>query len=190
MSLRKAFFVICLIISALCLAAGYWIPGQWLGGMSVILIGPAWLLARKFPDSALPLVCLLGSIGFAVAGRLIGSPPLLMMFAAAMALAAWDLLYLDSALGNHSSAEQTRHYENKHLQSLAPGSGSRTAGDIAWRLLEDPDPFPCNDALYYFSSICPGPRLGLYQKYRETVSCLAPVERIGTDATMRQRCML
>jgi hypothetical protein len=119
MPLRKTFFVICLIISVLCLAAGYWIVGQWIGGMIATLICPAWLLARKYPDSPLPLVCLLVSVGFAAAGTLIASPPLLMIFASALALAAWDLFYLNSALGNHSSTEGTRHYEKAHLQALA-----------------------------------------------------------------------
>jgi mannose/fructose/N-acetylgalactosamine-specific phosphotransferase system component IID len=140
-SLRNTFFVICLIISALCLAAGYGIAGQWIGAMIAILIGPAWLLARKYPDSQLPLVCLLGSVGFAVAGTLIGSPPFLMIFASAVALAAWDLLYLDSALGNHSSVEQTRHYENKHLQSLTLALGSGLIAALLGRFLKIQIPF-------------------------------------------------
>ena len=41
-----------------------------------------------------------------------------MIFGSAAALAAWDLVLLDSALGNHSYGEPTRRYENRHLQSL------------------------------------------------------------------------
>jgi hypothetical protein len=98
--------------------------GQWMGALVAILTGPAWLLARKYPGSQLPLFCLLASVGLAVAGRLIGSPPLLMIFASALALAVWDLLYLDSALGNTSPVEQTRRYESRHLQSLTLALGS------------------------------------------------------------------
>jgi hypothetical protein len=141
MSHRKTFFVICLIISVLCLAAGYGIAGQWIGAMIAILIGPAWLLARKYPDSQLPLICLLGSVGFAVAGRLVGSPPLPMIFASALALAVWDLLVLDSALGNHSSVEQTRRYENKHLQSLTLALGSGLFAALLGRFLNIQMPF-------------------------------------------------
>ena len=141
MSLRKTFFIIWLIISVLCLAAGYGIAGQWIGATIAILIGPAWLLARKYPDSQLPLVCLLGSVGFAVVGRLVGAPPFLMIFASAVALAVWDLLYLDSALGNHSSVEQTRHYENKHLQSLALALGSGLLGTLLGRFVKIQIPF-------------------------------------------------
>ena len=141
MSLRKTFFVICLIILVLCLAVGYWIPGQWIGAVIAILIGPAWLLARKYPDSALPLICLLGSVGFAVEGGLIGSPPFLMIFASALALAVWDLLYLDSALGNNSFAEQTRHYENQHLQSLTLALGSGLLAALFGSFLKIQIPF-------------------------------------------------
>jgi hypothetical protein len=141
MSLRKTFFVICLLISVLCLAAGYWIPGQWIGGMLAIPIGPAWLLARKYPASPLPLVCLLGSVGFAVVGRLIGAPPFLMIFGSALALAAWDLLCLDSALGIHSSVEQTRHYEKEHLQALMLALGSGLLGTLLGSFLKIQIPF-------------------------------------------------
>ena len=124
MSLRKNLFVICLILSGLCLAAGYGIAGQWIGAVLSILTVPAWLLARKYPSPRLPLVCLLVTVGFAVVGRLVGSPPFLMIFASAVALAVWDLMVLDSALGNTSDGEQTRHYETRHLQSLALALGA------------------------------------------------------------------
>jgi hypothetical protein len=141
-SLRKTLFVICLSLAVLCLAAGYGMAGQWMGAMLAILMGPAWLLARKYPGSRLPLVCLLVTVGFAVAGRLIGSPPFLMIFASTAALAVWDLSYLNSALGNPSSVEQTRHYENRHLQSLALALGSGLLAILLGRFLKIQIPFP------------------------------------------------
>jgi hypothetical protein len=141
MSLRKTFLIICLITSVLCLAAGYGIAGRWIGAILAILMGPAWLLARHYPDSHLPLVCLLGSVALAVAGTLIGSPPLWMIFGSALALAGWDLLLLDSAAGNTSSAEQTRLYENKHLQSLTLALGSGLLAALLGRFLEFQIPF-------------------------------------------------
>src|SRR5690242_12926307 len=59
MPLRKTLFIICLILSVLCLAAGYGIAGHWFGAMLAILTGPAWLLVRKYPRPQLPLVSLL-----------------------------------------------------------------------------------------------------------------------------------
>lgn len=118
MSFRKALFVICLMISLLCLAAGYGIAGYLAGAVIAILMAPAWWLAQKDPASSLPTVCLSASVGLAVVGRLIGCSPAWMIFGSAAALAAWDLVLLDSAVGNHSSGEPTRLYENRHLQSL------------------------------------------------------------------------
>jgi high-affinity Fe2+/Pb2+ permease len=47
-----------------------------------------------------------------------------MICGSGFALAVWDLILLDGALGTSSSGEQTRRYENKHLQSLALALGA------------------------------------------------------------------
>ena len=141
MALRKTFFVICLVVSMLCLAAGYGIAGQWIGAVIAIITGLAWLLARKYPASWLPHICLLASVCLAVVGRLTGAPPLLMICGSGLALAVWDLLFLDDALGSHSSGEQTRRYENKHLQSLALALGSGLIVAFLGRLLNLQIPF-------------------------------------------------
>ncbi len=118
MALRKISFAVCMVLSVFCLAAGYGIAGQWIGMIIAITIGFAWLLARKYPASGLPLICLLASVCLAVVGRLTGSPPLLMICGSGFALAVWDLLLLDVGLGSNLFGEQTRQYESKHLQSL------------------------------------------------------------------------
>ena len=124
MALRKTFFAVCLLVSVLCLASGYGIAGRWIGAVAAIITGLAWLLARKYPASWLPHICLLASVCMAVVGRLTGSPPVLMICGSGIALAVWDLLLLDAALGSNSSGEQTRQYEKKHLQSLVLVLGS------------------------------------------------------------------
>jgi len=106
------------MISVVCLAVGYWIAEKWIGALVAILMGPAWLFARKNTDPWLPFICLLASVGLAVAGRLCGAPYLLMILASALALAVWDLIYLDTALDKNSFGAQTCQYENKHVQSL------------------------------------------------------------------------
>ncbi len=135
MSLRKTFFFICLLISVSCLAAGYGIVGQRTGTLIAILLGPAWLLARKYSTTPLPLICLLVSVGLAVAGRLIGAPSLWMILGSGVALAAWDLLFLDATLEGNSLGQQTRQYENKHLQSLMLALGSGLFATLLGRLL-------------------------------------------------------
>lgn len=135
MALRKIFFVVCLVALVLCLTAGYGLAGQWIGAVMAIIAGFAWLLARKYPTSRLPLICLLVSVGLAVIGRLTGAPPWLMICGSGVALALYDLLYLDVALGSNSSGEQTRHYESKHLQSLTLALGSGLLVVFLGRLL-------------------------------------------------------
>ena len=141
MALRKTFFAVCLVVSALCLAAGYGIAGRWIGAVMAIITGLAWLLARKYPASWLPHICLLASVCMAVVGRLTGSPPLLMICGSGIALAAWDLLLLDAALGSNSSGEQTRRYEKKHLQALVLALGSGLYTVFLGRLLTLQVPF-------------------------------------------------
>ena len=141
MSFRKTLFVICLIISVLCLAAGYGIAGYWVGAAIAILMAPAWWLAQKDPASSLTTVCLSVSVGLAVVGRLIGCSPAWMIFGSTAALAAWDLVLLDSALGNHSSGEQNHRYENKHLQSLLLALGFALLAIVVGRFVNIQLPF-------------------------------------------------
>jgi len=121
----KTLFFICLAISMGCLAAGYGIAGLWIGAIITIISGLVWLLARKYPFSWLPHICLSVSVGLTVVGLLTGAVPWLMICGSGFALAAWDLLSLEDALRNISYNEQTRRYENKHLQllTLAVGLG-------------------------------------------------------------------
>lgn len=139
--LRKTFFAVCLIISALCFAAGYGLSGQWVGVVISISTGPAWLFARKYPTSVFPIICLSGFTCLAVMGILSGCPPLLMICGSGFALATWDILLLDGALKNNSSGEQSRQYEIKHLQSLGLALGSGLSTVFLGRLLRLQIPF-------------------------------------------------
>jgi len=139
--MSKTLFVVCLIISVLCLASGYGIAGYWIGAAISILMGPAWWLAKKYPAWSLPPVCLSISVGLAVIGILIGCSPLWMIFGSAAALAAWDLVFLASAMGNHSPREQTRRYENKHIQSLLLALGFALLAIVTLRFVNIQMPF-------------------------------------------------
>jgi hypothetical protein len=124
MALRKFFFVVCLVVSMLCLTAGYLLAGQWIGAVIAITASLAWLLARKYPASSLPYICLIASVTLAVAGQLTGGSSLLLICGSGFALAVWDLILLEDALGANSSGEQIRRYENSHLRSLALALGA------------------------------------------------------------------
>jgi hypothetical protein len=141
MSLRRAFFVVCLVISMLCLAIGYGIARQWIGAGVAIVTGLAWLPARKYPASGLSLICLVVSVCLAVTGRLNGAPSLWMICGSSFALAAWDLVYLDNALGSTSFGEQTKQYEKKHLQALALALGCGLTVTFVGHLINFQIPF-------------------------------------------------
>jgi hypothetical protein len=140
MAFRKIFFFVCLVVSVLCLTAGYGFAGQWIGAAIAITSGFAWLPARKYAVSWLPHLCLIMAVGLAVTGQLTGSPPLLMICGSGFALAAWDLILLEGILGTSSSGMQVRRYENKHLQSLglALAAGLLTASLGGWLRLQIP----------------------------------------------------
>ena len=81
-------------------------------------------------------VCLFGYGG--TANRF---SPLLMICGSGFALAAWDLIFLDDTLGTNSFGEQTRQYENKHLQALALALGCGLIVAFVGRLLNFQIPF-------------------------------------------------
>jgi len=124
MSLRKILFIICLFLATISLSSAFLSTGNWIGMAFALISAPAWLLTRKYPHSGLAPICLLASVSLAAAGLLAGAPALLMIYAAALTLATWDLLSLDLALAGDSSEEQTRRYENRHLQSLGIALGA------------------------------------------------------------------
>lgn len=141
MSFRKALFLICLMILVFFLTAGYWIAGKWIGALMAILMGPAWLFAQKTTDPWLPFICLLTSVGLAVAGRLTGAIPLLMILVSAVSLAVWDLIYLDTALRKNPFGMLTRRFENKHIQSLVLALGLGFFGVLLGRFINLRIPF-------------------------------------------------
>lgn len=119
MATRKISFFICLLLSTACLAAGYGLQAGWPGAALALVTGAAWLAAWKYPAGGLPYVCLLASVGLAVAGQLSGAVSGLMIAGSGLALASWDLALLESALRKTPPDEQTRRHENSHLRSLA-----------------------------------------------------------------------
>jgi hypothetical protein len=136
MSLRKPLLLLSLLISTVCLAAGFGSTGKWIGVLAAVLMVPAWLLAGRSANPWLAFLCLLASLGLAVTGRLLGAAPGLMIPGLAVSLAVWDLTGLDAALRNTSFGEQTRRYEKKHIQSLLLALGFGLFGALLGRLID------------------------------------------------------
>jgi hypothetical protein len=141
MNPRKTLFFICLIASTFSLSIGYGLAGRWGWSLISVLMIPAWLFARKHSGSWLPVICLLVSVCLAVIGKQDGASPLLMIFGSGIALAVWDLLLLDAALGKHPANEQSRQYETRHLQALMLSLGLGLAVASVGRLLSLRVPF-------------------------------------------------
>ncbi len=143
MTLRETLFTVCLIILILCLSAGFMFTGQWIGVLAACITGLVWYLAKKNPASWLPHFCLLASVCQAVIGTLTGFPHLLALFSSGIALAVWDLLFLNADLGINPSEAQTRQFEYKHIQSLALAVGLGSAAGGLGRLLHLEPRFSC-----------------------------------------------
>ncbi len=140
MTHRNIFLFASLVVSTLCLVAGYATTGQWIGIAMTLITGLTWLYARKNSALWLSHLCLLASVCLATAGILAGASPMLMLLGSGVALAVWDLVLLNDALRSSIFGGQTRRYENKHLQSLALaiGSGLLVALPGRWLHLEVP----------------------------------------------------
>ena len=124
MPLRKTLSLVCSLVCAACLAAGYAMVGQWIALVAILLVFLAWLLARKWPSTWLPSTALVISVGLAATGLFAGAPPLLMILSATFALASWDQVLLDHTLTDRSSSAKTIVlFENRHDQSLAVALG-------------------------------------------------------------------
>jgi hypothetical protein len=135
MVLRKILFATSLTFFVLCLGAGYVTVGQWLGAIFTMITALAWIMVRKYPTSWLPHICLVVSVGLAAAGILTGSPAVWMIMGSGMALVVWDLLFLNDALGDTPNENQTRRYENRHLQSLAISLGAGLLAALLGRFI-------------------------------------------------------
>jgi hypothetical protein len=117
MPLRKILFLACLFIVVVILAAGFILAEQWIIAPATLLPAIAMLLAIRYLKTWLTSIALLTFVGLAAIGVLLDAPPILMLFAAIFALAAWDLALWDLSVQGQIS-HQVQLLENKHYQSL------------------------------------------------------------------------
>jgi hypothetical protein len=141
MELRKILFISSLSACALCLAAGFGVAGKWVGTGAALLSMAAWLLARRYPLTWAPPLCLTGCVGLALVGRLSGAPAVWMICAAGLALATWDLLLLDATLEQGPANGPARRLESSHLRTLALLLGASLALACLGRLVSLHIPF-------------------------------------------------
>ena len=137
MPLRRILTLVCPMLCAACLAAGYAANG---GGVAIAAgasTGLIWLLAHKRPASLSPAAALIIAVIWGAVGLLAHATPLLMILGTTLALASWDLMLLDQTLTNcaNSSAQTLNLFEHRHYQGLALALGFGWLLVIAGRMI-------------------------------------------------------
>ncbi|MCE1252599.1 MAG: hypothetical protein LWX83_03505 [Anaerolineae bacterium] len=115
MSLRKIVFFSSILLSLVSLSLAYYLIGQIIVLIFILLLGAGWLLALKYPSpSGFPPICLTISFILAAAGVLLSAQPFLLIFGAGTALIAWDVVLL----AHPANIPANPVYEIKHIQTL------------------------------------------------------------------------
>lgn len=143
MSLLKSLSLVGPAACSACLALGYALIEQWSGLVVVSLSFVSWLLARQKPDTMSPSAPLVFSVAMAAGGLLVGAAPLLMILAAALALASWDVVLLHHTLADSSSSSTATIslFQRRHFQYLALALGPSLLLAFAGRSLHFQVPF-------------------------------------------------
>ena len=119
MTIHRLLRFLCPAAFAVCLAAGYALAGQWAGLALAGLMLLAWLFAAAWP----PALLLAASVAASAGGVWVGASPFLMIPAATLALAAWDLVRWDGFLAGDVPAEVRARLERRHYACLALAIG-------------------------------------------------------------------
>lgn len=125
MPLRRILSLICPMICAACLAAGYAPIGGGIATAAGASTGLIWLLAYKRPARLPPAMALVISVTWGAVGLLANATSVLMILGTTLALASWDLRLLDQTLTRcaNPSATALSLFEQRHYQSLALALG-------------------------------------------------------------------
>jgi hypothetical protein len=119
MKARSILLNTCLILTALCLAAGFMLAGYWLILPVLLAIFLLWFLARNKAVFWSASGLLLAMIALAAIGILLGLSRVLMLVACTAALVSWDLIQFTHSIPGIPQRESEAALERYHLQSLA-----------------------------------------------------------------------
>ena len=111
--------ILCLILSAGLLAAGYLFAGLW----QIVLIFPVallfWVIAKSRPGISVPSVLFGTYISLASLGVWIGLNRYLMIYGFILALAGWELQLFQTGLTGDPQHTNIGLLEKNHLNSLS-----------------------------------------------------------------------
>ena len=126
-----------LAAAAACLGLGWIGAGNLWLALAGIIPFVGMLLARKPSLAWLAPVSLLIFVGLAVLGVFLGASPVWMVVSVVAALAAWDLVNFERAIGKNSHP----HLEIRHLQVLFAALGLGLLAALAGRAVQFSLPF-------------------------------------------------
>jgi hypothetical protein len=141
MSRIKTLTLACLFASPACLVAGFVNVAWWASLLAGSVASLAWLLAWYRSHFWPPSAALVVNIALASAGLLSGVSPFSMLLCAVLAIAAWDLLSLEQALGDSMPGQAAARLEKAHLESLALALGIGLVAAAAGSLVHFRLPF-------------------------------------------------
>lgn len=118
MTIRSIILTICLIISSICLGAGYILAGYWLILPVFLAMLLFWIFTKNQPvfisaSSLLVIFVILAAIGITA-----DLPLILMIVACTAALVSWDLMQFNQSLVGNSLHKTNASLEKNHLYSL------------------------------------------------------------------------
>ncbi len=120
---RKILKLVCPLACTACLAAGYAAAGIWTALPVVFLALSAWLLAALGRSGSFSWAALILSAGLAAGGLFASVSFPLMMLAATLALAGWDIVLFTNAPVPDPPDGSTRLLSERHYRSLITALG-------------------------------------------------------------------
>jgi hypothetical protein len=141
MILRRILNLLCPIFITLCLIFGFAKIGQGVALTAGLVALGVWLLAYRWPSTWLPSIALVLTVCLAAIGLSFGASALLMLVAATLALANWDLALLNRIPTVSSSTQNFTLLEKKHYQNLLLALGLAFSAIMMGRMIRVQIPF-------------------------------------------------
>jgi hypothetical protein len=138
---RKFIHLLLPLSSLACLAVGFTMVQQWLFLPTLLIVLLLWLLPLKWPSRWLPLVALALTLSLSAAGSLLGASSVVMLLAATLALATWDLALLELSLAGLAPTPNFSRLTHSHYVSLAGALALGLLAALAGRMLRLQLPF-------------------------------------------------
>jgi len=118
MMIRSIILTVCLIITTVCLGAGYILAGYWLILPVFLAMLLFWIFTKNQPVFITASSLLVVFVILAVIGITADLSLILMIVACIAALVSWDLMQFNQGLVGNSLHKTNASLENNHLYSL------------------------------------------------------------------------